>query len=67
MRQIEQRGHEVVLVDPLEKKLPLLDRMYKKYPRGPAPAVLEELAELYRGADGFVIVTADTINVFLRR
>ena len=59
MRQIERRGHEVVLVDPLEKKLPLLDRMYKEYPRGAAPAVLEELADLYPGADVFVIVTAE--------
>lgn len=25
MRQLEQRGHEAVLVDPLEKRLPLLD------------------------------------------
>jgi NAD(P)H-dependent FMN reductase len=59
MRMIERRGHKAVLVDPLEKKLPLLDRMYKEYPRGAAPAVLEELAELYRGSDGFVIVTAE--------
>jgi NAD(P)H-dependent FMN reductase len=57
--QIKSRGHEPVLVDPLEKRLPLLDRMYKEYPTGQAPAVLEELASLYRRADGFMIVTAE--------
>ena len=59
VRQLEQRGHETVLVDPLEKRLPLLDRMYKEYERGAAPQVLEDLAALYRNADGFVIVTAE--------
>lgn len=58
-RTIEARGHEAVLVDPLEKPLPLLDRMYKEYAKGAAPAVLEELAQLYRRVDGFVIVTAE--------
>lgn len=62
MRLLGERGHEPVLVDPLEKRLPLLDRMYKEHPPGAAPAVLEELAALYRRADGFVIVTAEYNN-----
>jgi NAD(P)H-dependent FMN reductase len=33
--------------------------MYKEYPRGTAPAPLEALAELYRGADAFVIVSGE--------
>jgi NAD(P)H-dependent FMN reductase len=57
--QLQARGHEAILVDPMEKKLPLLDRMYKEYPGGQAPTVLEELASLYRRADGFMIVTAE--------
>src|ERR1700733_12296943 len=59
MALLEQRGHKPVLVDPREKPLPMLDRMYKEYPAGTAPAVMQELAELYRRADGFVIVTAE--------
>ena len=59
VRALEALGHEPVLVDPLEKRLPLLDRMYKEYPKGEAPPVLEELATLYRRADGFMIVTAE--------
>src|SRR3954453_17557956 len=57
--QLQARGHDPVLVDPLEKRLPLLDRMYKEHPAGQAPGVLEELATLYRRADGFMIVTAE--------
>jgi len=57
--KIAARGDEPILVDPCEIKLPLLDRMYKEYPKGEAPAVLEELANLFRRADGFVIVSAE--------
>jgi NAD(P)H-dependent FMN reductase len=56
------RGHRPVLVDPIEEQLPLLDRMYKEYPKGQAPAGLERLAALYRGADGFMIVSAEYNN-----
>lgn len=62
MRTLRERGHEPVLVDPLETPLPLLDRMYKEYPKGEAPALLEDLATLYRRADGFVIVSAEYNN-----
>jgi NAD(P)H-dependent FMN reductase len=57
--KIAARGYEPILVDPCEIKLPLLDRMYKEYPKGEAPAVLEELADLFRRADGFVVVSAE--------
>jgi NAD(P)H-dependent FMN reductase len=56
---IERRGHKPVLVDPLEKQLPMLDKMYKEFAPGTAPPVMQELAELYRRADGFVIVTGE--------
>jgi len=58
-RQLAGRGHAVTLVDPQSLQLPLLDRMYKEYSPGSAPAVLEQLATLYRAADAFVIVTAE--------
>ena len=58
-RELERRGHEVHLVDPLELKLPLLDRMYKEHPEGQAPRKLEKLARLYRKVDGFLIVSGE--------
>jgi NAD(P)H-dependent FMN reductase len=57
--QCEQRGHEVVLVDPMEYPLPLLDRMYKEYDTGEAPQVLETLAGIIRSADAYIIVSAE--------
>jgi NAD(P)H-dependent FMN reductase len=59
IRYLENRGHEAPLVDPLELKLPLLDRMYKEYPKGEAPVTLERLAELFRRADAFVVVSGE--------
>lgn len=57
--EIEARGHEAPLVDPMELTLPLLDRMYKEHPKGEAPEPLERLAALFRRADAFVIASAE--------
>lgn len=57
--QLRRRGYGSTLVDAKECRLPLLDRMYKEYPKGEAPEVLERLAELYRRVDGFVIVSGE--------
>ena len=59
VRELEQRGHDVHLVDPLELQLPLLDRMYKEHPAGEAPEQLERLANLYRSVDGFLVISAE--------
>jgi NAD(P)H-dependent FMN reductase len=53
------RGDEVALVDARAVGLPMLDRMYKEYPKGAAPPALEHLAGQIRGADGFVFVTGE--------
>ena len=58
-RSLSSRGHELTIVDPVEAMLPLLDRMYKEYKKGDAPQILEDLAQLYRSADGFVVVTGE--------
>jgi NAD(P)H-dependent FMN reductase len=57
--RLAERGHSVTLVDPQTLQLPLLDRMYKEYPKGSAPEKLEQLATLYRSAEAFVIVSAE--------
>ena len=57
--QLRRRGHATTLVDPLEYRLPLLDKMYKEYPKGAAPEAMQRLADLYRAVDGFVIVSGE--------
>ncbi len=56
---LRARGSEVELVDAKAVDLPMLDRMYKEYPAGTAPAALEALAQKIRGADAFVFVTGE--------
>jgi len=53
------RGDDVELIDAKEVGLPILDRMYKEYRKGEAPASLEELAGKIRAADGFVFITGE--------
>jgi NAD(P)H-dependent FMN reductase len=54
-----QRGARPELIDAKEIGLPMLDRMYKEYPKGSAPQALETLAEKIRRADGFIFVTGE--------
>jgi NAD(P)H-dependent FMN reductase len=56
---LKARGDDVELIDAKAIDLPMLDRMYKEYPKGQAPAVLELLAGKIRSADGFVFITGE--------
>jgi len=58
-RGLAARGHDLTVVDPVALQLPLLDRMYKEYEKGSAPAMLEELATLYRASDAFIVVSGE--------
>jgi len=64
VRQLQARGHEPLLVDPAELKLPILDRMWKEVRNAPPPhselyTSLKSLADLYGRADGFCIVSGE--------
>jgi NAD(P)H-dependent FMN reductase len=53
------RGADAELIDAKAVGLPILERMYKEYPAGAAPAAMQELAQKIRTADGFVFVTGE--------
>lgn len=57
--QLGCRGDDAGLIDAKAVNLPMLDRMYKEYPKGHAPAVLEQLAQKIKAADGFIFVTGE--------
>jgi len=59
VNECRARGHDVTLIDPAEYRLPLLDKMYKEYPKGAAPGPLEKLAGVIRSADAYLIVSAE--------
>ncbi|WP_315780527.1 MULTISPECIES: NAD(P)H-dependent oxidoreductase [unclassified Bradyrhizobium] len=56
---LRARDQDVELIDARAVGLPMLDRMYKEYPPGQAPAAMAELAANIRAADGFVFVTGE--------
>jgi NAD(P)H-dependent FMN reductase len=56
---LQKRGEDVELIDAKAIGLPMLDRMYKEYAPGSAPAAMERLASNIRGSDAFVFVTGE--------
>jgi len=56
---LRRRGDEAELIDAKAVGLPMLDRMYKEYPKGEAPPAMEALADKIRGADAFLFVTGE--------
>jgi NAD(P)H-dependent FMN reductase len=56
---LRERGEDVEFIDAKAVGLPMLDRMYKEYPAGSAPAAMEALATKIRQADAFVFVAGE--------
>lgn len=56
---LKARGDDVELIDAKAIGLPMLDRMYKEYPTGEAPAAMQALAEKIKAADAFVFVVGE--------
>jgi NAD(P)H-dependent FMN reductase len=59
VERLSGRGDDVELIDAKVVGLPMLDRMYKEYPKGQVPERLEKLAGQIRDADGFVFITGE--------
>jgi len=59
VRKLEDRGHNVTLVDSQDFELPLLDKMFKEYEPGQAPEAMQKLSDMLSIADGFIIVSAE--------
>ena len=59
VNKLEERGHDVTLVDPLEYPHPLLDLRYREYDEGEAPEALQRVAAILSAADGFVVVSGE--------
>ncbi len=59
VRKLEERGHNVTLIDSQEYDLPLLDWMYKEYEPGQAPDAMQKIADILDAADGFIVISAE--------
>ncbi len=58
-KQLVERGHKVHVIDPEALPLPFLDKMYKEFPEGKAPANMQKIADALNDSDGFIIVTGE--------
>ena len=59
VRQLEERGHDVTLIDSAAYEMPMLDWMYKEYDPGKAPKAMQMVAKFLAAADGFVVVSGE--------
>jgi NAD(P)H-dependent FMN reductase len=57
--RLKARNVDAELIDAKAVNLPMLDRMYKEYKAGTAPAALEELAQKIKAADAFIFVVGE--------
>jgi NAD(P)H-dependent FMN reductase len=57
--QCRARGHAVELIDPLDYPLPLLERKYKDYPEGAAPAAMGQVAAHLTAADAYLVIAGE--------
>ncbi len=58
-RKLNERRHDVTLVDTAEYELPFLDLMHKEYDAGSAPEAMQAVADILAAADGFVILSGE--------
>ena len=58
-RRLLVRGHRTTVLDARELSLPLVDRMYKEFPKGEAPQALARMAAVLAPADAFVVVAGE--------
>lgn len=59
VKELRGQGNQAELIDAKAVGLPILDRMYKEYPKGEAPDNLENLANKIKQADGFLFVVGE--------
>ena len=57
--ELRKRGEAPELIDAKAVDLPILDRMYKEYPKGEAPPAMEGVATKIRQADAFIFVAGE--------
>ena len=58
-KQINNRGHNSSIVDPLEAKLPLLDKRYADYDKLKVPKNIKYVQKILKKSDAFIIVSAE--------
>ena len=58
-KQINNRGHNSNIVDPLEAKLPMLDKRYADYDKLKVPKNIKYVQKILKKSNAFIIVSAE--------
>ena len=58
-KQINNRGHNSNIVDPLESKLPMLDKRYADYDKLKVPKNIKYVQKILKKSNAFIIVSAE--------
>jgi NAD(P)H-dependent FMN reductase len=59
-KKLRERNNVTIhFMDPMEYKLPLLDKMYKEYDPDNAPEPMRQLSDKLKNSDGFLMVTGE--------
>ena len=62
VNKCRERNWDVTLIDPLEYEHPLIDKMYKEFPEGEAPEVMQKVSKILKEADAFIVVSGEYNN-----
>ena len=62
VNKCRERNWDVTLIDPLEYKHPLIDKMYKEFKEGEAPEVMHKVSKILKEADAFIVVSGEYNN-----
>lgn len=57
--QISKNNHKPYIIDPLENKLPLLDKRYEDFPKHNMPNAIKNIQKILMNADAFIIISAE--------
>jgi len=58
-KQLENKGIEVSIIDPMEFQLPMLDKMHKEFADGEAPLSMQMVHDILIDVDGYIIVSGE--------
>ena len=59
VKQLEEKGIESQIIDPMEFQLPLLDKMYKEYAEDEVPLSMQMVHNILVNVDGYILVSGE--------
>ena len=58
-KKIKSKGHKSNIIDPLEAKLPLLDKRYADFQKSKVPENIKKIQRVLKKSNAFIVVSAE--------